>query len=216
MDFLAALKAGKILVSDGAWGTELAKRGFSPGDCPELMNADSPDVVRSVAEGYAAAGSDIILTNTFGGSPYKLAKFGLEARTEELNEAGARLSKEAADGRALVFGSIGPTGEFLAPLGTVSEAEMTAAFARQVAGLAAGGVDGIVLETMTDLGEVLCALRAAKECSDLPVVCSMTFDRGGAGIRHHDGGHPRQRGGNGSKPKVRTLPDRTAAPASRT
>jgi len=173
------LAGGRVLLSDGAWGTELAKKGFSAGDgCPELLNVENPEILLEVAQSYVDAGSDIILANTFGGSPFKLAKYGVDDRVEELNEAAVRISKRAAGDTAFVLGSIGPTGEFLAPLGTVTEEEMTAAFARQVKAFAAGGADGILVETMTDLGEITCALRAAKDNTNLPVICSMTFDKG--------------------------------------
>jgi len=178
MTFHTMLKEKKILVSDGAWGTELTKKGFGVGICPEILNVDEPDVIRELARSYVDAGADIILTNTFGGNPFKLAGYGVEDRLEELNEAGVRLSKEAAGDRALVFASIGPSGRFLAPLGEVTTEEMTAAFARQVRAMVRGGADGIVIESMTDLGEITCALRAAKDTTDLPVVCSMTFDKG--------------------------------------
>ena len=171
----------KRLVSDGAMGTELAKCGLQPGDCPELMNADNPDGIRGIARSYVEAGSDIILTNTFGGSPQKLARYNLENRLEELNEKGVRLAVEAAAGRAAVYASIGPTGEFLAPLGTITEVEMIKSFGRQVKALLAGGAQGFVAETMTDLGEAICAIKAVQELADLPVICSMTFDRGARG-----------------------------------
>jgi len=172
------LKEKNILLSDGAWGTEIAKRGFEPGLCPELFNINVAGMIREIAESYISAGSDIILTNTFGGSPQKLAKYGLEDRVEELNEAGVRLSVETSNGRALVLGSIGPTGEFLAPLGLTTEEEMTASFARQVKAFIAGGADAVLIETMTDLGEIKCALKAVKENSDFEVICTRTFDKG--------------------------------------
>ncbi len=178
MVFHRRLKERKILVSDGGWGTELAKKGFGGGSCPELLNVEEPDVIRELARSYVDAGSDIILTNTFGGNPFKLARYGIDDRLEELNEAGVRLSKEAAGDRALVFASIGPSGVFLAPLGEATTEEMTAAFARQVRAMVRVGADGIVIESMTDLGEITCTLRAAKDNSDLPVACSMTFDKG--------------------------------------
>jgi 5-methyltetrahydrofolate--homocysteine methyltransferase len=178
MKFQDMLEQKTILVSDGAWGTEMTKCGFNPGDCPELMNADKPDVIRAITRSYVEAGSDIILTNTFGGSPQKLARYGLENRTEELNEKGARLSVESAKGKALVFASVGSTGEFLEPLGTLKAVDLIKSFGRQVKAFAAAGVDGVVIETMTDLGETICALKAVKENSYLPVICSMTFDKG--------------------------------------
>ena len=130
-----------------------------------------------MAASYVTAGADIILTNTFGGSPLKLAKVGFGTRTAEINRLGAEISKEAAAGRALVFGSMGPTGEFMQPLGTATETEMVKGFAEQAKALAEGGVDGIVIETMTDLAEAKAALRATREAVSLPVVVSMTFDK---------------------------------------
>ncbi|MFC1606711.1 homocysteine S-methyltransferase family protein, partial [Candidatus Latescibacterota bacterium] len=179
--FADKLAEKKILVSDGAWGTELAKAGVDTVICPEMLNIEQPDIIRGVAASYVEAGSDIILTNTFGGSPFKLKKYELADRLDELNRAGVRLSKEAAGDRAMVFGSLGPTGEFLEPLGLTTEDEMIEGFAAQVKAAVAEGADGIVVESMTDLGEVTCALRAAKENSSLPVVCSMTFDKGQKG-----------------------------------
>ena len=178
VNFQDKLRKKKVLVSDGAWGTELAKKGFGAGRCPELLNVEHPEVLHEIAASYVAAGSDIILTNTFGGNPYKLSKYEVEDRLEELNEAGVRISKEAAGDNALVFGSIGPSGEFLAPLGLITEEEMTAAFLKQVKAFIAGGADGVLIESMTDLGEILCALRAVKDNSDFLAVCSMTFDKG--------------------------------------
>lgn len=192
MRFRDMLNALKPLVSDGALGTELAKKGLQPGDCPELLNAENPDVVSEIARSYVEAGSDIVLTNTFGGNPLKLARYDLESRTEELNEKGVRLAVEASVGKAVVLGSIGSTGEFLSPLGTLTEEEMIAAYGRQIRGMIAGGAQGFVLETMTDLGEILCALKAAHENSDLPVVCSMTFDKGLRGYATMMGVTPEQ------------------------
>jgi len=179
---LDLLEKKKVLLSDGAWGTELAKKGVEPGGCPELLNVESPDIIRDVASSYVGAGSDIILTNTFGGSPYKLAKYGVEDRTEELNEAGARLSIEAASGKSLVAGSIGPTGEFMVPLGLVSESDMVSSLARQVTAFVKAGVDAVIIETMTDLGEITAGIKATKDNSDLPVIASMTFDKGVKGF----------------------------------
>ena len=172
------MKGKKYLLSDGAWGTQIAKHGVDSGICPELLNIEEPEMIKSIGESYVVAGSDIILTNTFGGSPQKLAKYGLKDRLEELNEAGVRLSVEASNGRALVLGSIGPTGEFLAPLGLITETEMVESFAKQVKTFISGGADSVLIETMTDLGEMKCALKAVRDNSDFEAVCSMTFDKG--------------------------------------
>jgi 5-methyltetrahydrofolate--homocysteine methyltransferase len=185
-------KDKKILLSDGAWGTELAKRGLKPGICPELLNVDNPGAVRDVAASYVAAGADIIITNTFGGTPYKLEKYHLAGRLEELNAAGARLSVEAAGSDAGVFVSLGPSGEFLEPLGTVTESEMVAAFARQVAACTGTGIQGFVVETMNDLPEAICALKAVKDNSDCIAIVSMTYDRGVKGYATMMGVKPDQ------------------------
>jgi len=192
VNIIEMLKEKHILLADGAWGTEFAKKGVEPGDCPELLNIERPDLVREIASSYVEAGSDIILTNTFGGSPPKLTKYGLENRLEELNEAGIRISMEAAQGKALVFASFGPTGEFLAPLGLVTESEMTAYFTRQVKAGVAEGADGFLFETMSDLSEITCAIRAVKDNSDLPLVCSMTFNKGLKGYATMMGVEPQQ------------------------
>jgi len=179
--FKETLEDKKILISDGAWGTQLAARGLQAGDCPERWNLERPDDVKAVAAGYVEAGSEIILTNTFGGSRVKLEKAGLGDKVAEVNRLGASISKEAA-GRAFVFASVGPTGEFMEPLGTITEKEIVACFAEQVKALVAGGADGIVIETMTDLAEAKAALKAVRECCSLPVVVSMTFESGPGGF----------------------------------
>jgi len=175
------LENNRIAIADGAWGTQLSERGLQPGEPPEAWVLHRPDAVREVAQSYVDAGAEIILTDTFGGSRFKLAKCDLEEHVEEINRRAVELSKEAAEGSALVFASIGPTGEFMEPLGLVSEDEMIEVFAEQVAAMVAGGTDGILVETMTDLGEAKAALRAAKANFDGPVVVSMTFDRGPKG-----------------------------------
>jgi len=180
--FHETLDEKKILISDGAWGTQLAARGLQAGECPERWNLDRPADVQAVAAGYVEAGSDIILTNTFGGSRLKLEKAGLGDKVAEINRLGASISKEAASGRAFVFASVGPTGEFMQPLGTITEKEMVACFAEQVEALVEGGADGIVIETMSDLAEAKAALKAVRDCCSLPVVVSMTFESGPGGF----------------------------------
>ena len=185
---LERLASRRLLVSDGAWGTQLQARGLEPGECPELWNVTRPEDVRAVACGYVAAGSDLILTNTFGGSPLMLRRHGLEERTEELNAAGARLSLDASGGRALVAASVGPTGELLAPLGTASEAELEEAFRRQVRALLQAGVRILCVETMIDLTEACCAVRAAKRAARelgaaVEVMATLTYGPTPSGYR---------------------------------
>lgn len=177
------LRRQKILVSDGAWGTMLQSRGLMPGDCPEEWNISHPDHVRDIASKYIEAGSDIILTNTFGGSRFKLSSFNLQDRAYELNRSGAQISREAAGDDKIVLSSVGPTGKFLEPLGDVSEEQMIENFFDQMRGLVDGGVDGILIETMADTAEAVCAVKAAKEVSDLPVLVTFTFEKGKVGYR---------------------------------
>lgn len=180
---LETLRRKKILVSDGAWGTMLQSRGLMPGDCPEEWNISHPDDVRAIASKYIEVGSDIILTNTFGGSRFKLSSFNLQDMAYEFNRAGAQISREAAGDDKIVLSSVGPTGKFLAPLGEVSEEQMIENFHDQMKGLVDGGVDGILIETMADTSEAVCAVKAAKAVSNLPVLVTFTFEKGKAGYR---------------------------------
>jgi methionine synthase I (cobalamin-dependent) len=169
------ISQGAVL-TDGAWGTQLQARGLAPGETPDLWNLTHPDKVSEVARAYVEAGSQVILTNTFGGNHFRLAEAGAADRVKEINEAGARLSRAAATGRALVFASIGPSGKMLMN-GDVTEDELRAAFTEQAEALARGGADGLVIETMADLEEARIAIGAAKT-TGLPVVASMVFDSG--------------------------------------
>lgn len=167
---------GRVLVSDGAWGTFLQRKGLQPGDCPELWCIDRPADVADVARAYVAAGADMVETNSFGGSPIKLADYGLSARVAEINEAAARLSREAAGPDRHVIASIGPTGKMLM-LGDVTEAEVFDGFAAQAEALARGGADALCIETMTAADEAALAVRAARERTEAEVICTFTFDR---------------------------------------
>lgn len=173
----------KILVSDGAWGTMLQTMGLQPGECPEEWNVSHPDQVRSIADAYIRSGAEMVLTNTFGGSPYKLSNFGNQDHAYELNRAGAQLSRDAAGEDIIVAGSVGPTGKFLEPLGEVSSVQMQDNFRIQIKGLADGGADTILIETMSDLGEAIAAVRASKLVCDLPIIVTMTFEKGKQGYR---------------------------------
>ena len=177
------IRQKKVIVSDGAWGTMLQDNGLPVGECPEAWNVSHPDVVKSIPEAYIEAGAEVVLTNSFGGSPLKLAKYGLEKKAAEYNFAAAQISKQAAQGKALVLASVGPTGQFLAPLGTISETEMIENFKIQIKSLSDGGADAILIETMSDLQEAVCAVKAAREVSELPVIVTMTFEKGQQGYR---------------------------------
>lgn len=170
------LKQQAPILTDGAWGTQLQAHGLPIGACPDEWNLSHAAEVESVARSYVEAGSRVILTNTFGGTRVQLARHGLADRTVEINRAGAALSRRAAAGRARVFASMGPTGKMLM-MEEITEEEMLATFAEQAAALQAGGADGLVVETMSDLAEAKIALQAAK-ATGLPVVVSMTFDAG--------------------------------------
>lgn len=180
MTLAAWLEDKHTLVADGAWGTQLSARGLRTG-VPEEWNLSHPDEVAAIAAAYAAAGANIVLTNTFGGSPIKLAKAG-GLDCEAVNRLGVELSRQGAGEQALVFASIGPTGELVGLTSTLTEEDLERAFAAQVAAIAQGRPDGLVIETMTDLTEALCALRAAKSHTDLPVAVTMAFDEGSRGV----------------------------------
>jgi 5-methyltetrahydrofolate--homocysteine methyltransferase len=178
---LDKLATGKVLVSDGAWGTFLHQKGLKADECPELWNMHRSDDVLQIASSYVEAGADIILTNSFGASPIKLEGYGLEAQTQVLNRRAAEISKQAAADRALVMGSIGPTGKMVM-MGEVSPQEVFKGFIEQTMGLADGGVDGIVIETMTDPEEARIAIEAVKKASELDVACTFTFTKNQDGV----------------------------------
>ncbi|MGA7710902.1 MAG: homocysteine S-methyltransferase family protein [Rhizomicrobium sp.] len=166
----------KPVITDGAWGTQLQLRGLSAGDVPDLWNLTHPKEVCAVARAYVEAGSQIILTNTFGANRIRLAESGCADRLLEINRAGVALSREAAGKDALVFASLGPSGKLIMN-GDITEDELRDAFVEQAQALAGGGADGLVVETMQDLVEAELAIAAAK-ATGLPVVASMVFDSG--------------------------------------
>lgn len=170
------IQKGRILVSDGAWGTFLQKKGLEPGECPEQWNATRPDAVFDIARSYIEAGADMIETNSFGGNYYKLKGYGLEDQVYTLNKLAAEISRKAAGPDRFVLGSVGPTGKLLM-MDEVTEEELYDAFRQQSIALEAGGADAIVIETMTDLEEARIAVKAAKENTACEVICTMTFDK---------------------------------------
>jgi 5-methyltetrahydrofolate--homocysteine methyltransferase len=179
--FLKLLQQDRPILVDGAMGTQLMAAGLLFGDPPELWNVlpDKCDKVRAVYRGYLDAGSDIILTNTFGGSPFRLKMHNLQDRVFELNKAGADLAREEAGDR-VVAGDIGPSGEIFEPMGTLRYDDAVEGFRKQAEGLAAGGVDVFWIETMSDLREVQAAVEGARLAApEIPVVTTMTFDTRG-------------------------------------
>ena len=178
---LEKLAEGNILISDGATGTYLQMHGLEPGGCPEILNAEQPELIQQMAADYFTAGSDMVETNTFGGSRYMLAKYDHGDRVVELNRLAAENARAAAPEGRFVLGSMGPTGEFLEPSGTATEETMYDAFAEQVEGLAEGGVDAFCIETMSDFGEISLAIKAAKDKTGLPVIATLTYDKGPRG-----------------------------------
>jgi 5-methyltetrahydrofolate--homocysteine methyltransferase len=179
---LRRLEDGEILIADGAMGTLLMARGLAPGTPPEIWNAEHPQRIADVHRAYIGAGSRIILTNTFGGSRIRLNRAGLGGRTAELNRAAAALAREAAEGGAFVAGDIGPTGEMMEPLGSLSFRAAVDAFSEQAQALAESGVDLLWVETMMDVEEARAAVMGAKQASDMPVFCSMSFGPSGRTI----------------------------------
>ena len=191
--FLDLLGEKQILVADGAMGTALFEGGLEPGGSPELLNVDNPALIESVHRSYIDAGTDIILTNTFGGNGPRLELHKAADRTRDLNVAAARIARRAADSverTVIVAGSIGPTGSLLEPYGLLTVPEAETAFAEQVAGLVEGGVDVLWIETMSSLEELQAAFVAAA-ATDLPIVATMSFDSHGHTMM---GVHPRTLG----------------------
>jgi len=166
-----------VLLADGAIGTLLFQRGLKAGECPERMNLERTEVLEKIARSYLDAGAEIIQTNTFGGSPLKLAAYGLDGRTEEVNVRAVAGVRRAVGDRAYVCASCGPSGRILEPYGDASTEQVSDSFRRQMKALLAEGVDLICVETMTDLSEAVLAVQAARSFSaSVPVCATMTFD----------------------------------------
>ena len=176
------LEQEPYLLLDGAMGTMLFAAGLESGDPPEMWNVLYPERITAVHRQYIEADSRIILTNTFGGTRFRLKLHNLQERVAELNRAAAEIARTAADEAphpVIVAGSMGPTGELLNPMGNMSFEEAKAAFAEQAAALTAGGVDVLWIETMSDLNEAKAAVEGARSASDLPITVTMSFDTNG-------------------------------------
>ena len=182
MNLKERIKQG-LLILDGAMGTQLIARGIEPGKCSDYLNIQSPDIISDIHLAYLRAGCDAILTNTFGANRFALSRHGLDKKVGEINLAGAKIAKRAAGEEKYVLGDIGPSGDFLEPLGNVRPDQLRTAFAEQAKSLLSGGVDGFIIETMTALDEATIAVEAVKSVCQLPVFVSFGFDYAGGDYR---------------------------------
>ena len=178
--FLERLNAGEILVADGATGSNLQKMGLKPGRPPEDLVIDNPDVIFKLASSFVEAGSDILLTCTFGGTRMRMKDSKYQDRTPEVNMRAAELARKAASARTdvLVAGSMGPVGALIKPYGPLEEEDVRATFAEQAKALVDGGVDLLLIETMFAFEETTAAFEGARSVTDLPIVVSFSYDRG--------------------------------------
>src|SRR5258705_13300538 len=179
--FLERLNSGEILVADGATGSNLQKMGLKPGKPPEDLVIDEPDTLLKLASSFAEAGSDIILTCTFGGTRMRMKDSKYQDRTPEVNMRAAEIARKAAslrNGAGLVAGSMGPVGAIIKPYGPLEAEDVRATFAEQAKALADGGVDLLLIETMFSFEEATAAVEGAKAVTDLPIVVSFSYDRG--------------------------------------
>ena len=174
---LTRLKRGDVLVGDGAWGTELMQRGLPPGRPPEWFALEKPETIEEVARLYVEAGADLVTTDTFGGTSFRLKLHGLDGEREHVNRQAVEAVKRAVGARALVSASVGPSGQLLEPYGDTSPDAVEEAFAEQISVLASAGADVVCIETMGDLTEATLAVKAAKAMSPgVPVMATMTFE----------------------------------------
>jgi 5-methyltetrahydrofolate--homocysteine methyltransferase len=178
--FLERLTTGDILVADGATGSNLQKMGLKPGRPPEDLIIDNPDIILKLASSFVEAGSDIILTCTFGGTRMRMKDSKYQDRTPEVNIRAAEIARKAASARpnVLVAGSMGPVGALIKPYGPLEAEDVKATFAEQARALADGGVDLLLIETMFAFEETTAAFEGARSVTDLPIVVSFSYDRG--------------------------------------
>jgi 5-methyltetrahydrofolate--homocysteine methyltransferase len=178
---ISRIRNGETIISDGATGTFLQQNGLEPGGCPEEFNVSKPDIIKKMARQYFNAGSDMVLTNSFGASVYRQKHYGFESQVEKFNFLSAQHARSQATLNNHVCGSIGPTGGFLEPLGDITSEEMYNSFKTQALSLQKGGADSIVIETMTAIEEAILAINAVKDNTKLLVMATMTFDKGPRG-----------------------------------
>jgi 5-methyltetrahydrofolate--homocysteine methyltransferase len=179
--FLERLNSGEILVADGATGSNLQKMGLKPGRPPEDLIVDNPDLLFELEKSFVEAGSDIILTCTFGGTRMRMKDSKYQDRAPEVNTRAAELARRAAASRndgVMVAGSMGPVGALIKPYGPLDAGEVKATFAEQAKALAEGGVDLLLIETMFAFEETTAAFEGARSVTDLPIVVSFSYDRG--------------------------------------
>ena len=180
---LERLAAGEVLVGDGAMGTMLMERGLEARQPPESLNLKYPDMLEEIAREYLEAGADIVQTNTFGGSRLKLMQYSLDSKVIEINRNAVAAVRKVAKEKAYVAGSCGPTGQFLKPYGDIEAGQMFEVFLEQIKALVESGVDVLCIETMIDLQEAICAIKAAREVTrSIPVIATMTFDQTSKGF----------------------------------
>jgi 5-methyltetrahydrofolate--homocysteine methyltransferase len=173
-----------IVILDGAMGTQLFARGAEAGVCNDYLNISSPDIIKAVHADYIKAGSDAVLTNTFGANKFALTRHGHGKQVEQINAAAAKLAHEVAGDDHYVLGDIGPTGDFLEPLGPLKPKEVKEAFDVQAKTLVDSGIDALIVESMTALDEIKLAVEAAVEAAgDLPVFASMSFETAGGDFK---------------------------------
>ncbi len=169
-----------LFLLDGAMGTELIARGIDVGKCNDYLNIEQPDIISDIHRSYFEAGSDAVIANTFGANKYALGHHGFAEETIKINKAGVQIARDAAGENKYVLGDIGPSGDFLEPVGTLKAQDLKDAYVRQANALMDGGVDGFIIETMTALEEIAVAIEAVKFVGgDLPVFASMSFDKAG-------------------------------------